>query len=592
MEIIYLIILMILFISTLLIKKTDKKQNILFWIILTMVLILAYNLLCGFVLLLVKLKTTLTTLSVINLIISAIMIRKICKDKQIQKYYIKIKDVIALLLLVVTIAIIGYKQYGFPFTVKYETTDPAIHFSAAKELYNEKTLKWNCSMPGASLNTAILFDIFDFIVPEQDFYCLYIIFDLIILYLISAMFYIGIVNKEDSILKSIIAFIFSLLFVCGYPLNSMLFGFAYLSVGILMMTAIIFIVPYIKSKEINNIPLCIYMFILTFGLFFSYYFFAPVIYASIGLYMLFDMIKNRTKKNILSIATKQNILKVTVILILPTIAGISYFVLPAILQSGDVAASHIGAEGYMYRDLYSNFIYLAPFVLFFCIDKIKNKKNCFLNIIFIVTVIFTIALLYMGLKGKVSSYYYYKTYYLISILIMIISVKSIYKIMDNKLQVYAYSYLFIYLAIIIASLSGIDGKITQKNALFNPNNFLHAYTNLYTFNYSKVVDDGKILTEEQLKAIKYLTEKEKNKEKIETYGNILQMMWTSNIGKITETDDMYLLQFPVELDVEKWINNEQKQYYICFNVNDQINKESNKYDILYEDTGVIILNKK
>lgn len=592
MGIIYLIISLILFVSTILVKKTDKKQNILFWTILTAVVFLAYNLFCGYILLLVKLKTTLVTFSVINLIISAILIRKIYKDKQMQEYYIKIKDVIILLLLLLTIVIIGYKQYGFPFKVKYETTDPAVHFHVAEEIYNEKTLKWNCSMPGASLNTAILFDIFDFIVPEQDFYCLYIIFDLIILYLISAMFYIGIVNKEDSILKSIIAFIFSLLFVCGYPLNSMLFGFAYLSVGILMMTAIVFIVPYLKSREINNIPLCIYIFLLAFGLFFSYYFFVPVIYASIGLYILFDMIKNRNKKNILSIVTKENILKVLVILILPTIAGFSYFVLPGIFQTGDIAASHIGAEGYIYRDLYSNFIYLAPLVLFFCIDKIKSKKNCFFNITFILTTIFAIALLYMGLKGKSSSYYYYKTYYLISILIMGMSVKSIYKLMDNKLQIYAYSYLFIYIAIIIASLFGIDEKITQKSALFSPNNYLKAYTDLYTFNYSKVVGDGKILSEEQIKAIKYLNDKEINKDEITTYGNFLQMMWASNVGKITETDDMYLLQFPIEFDLQGWLDNDSKKYLIYFDTSKEVEKETDKYRTIYEKEDVIILEKK
>lgn len=591
MEIIYLIILCILFISTILVKKSEKKQNVLFWIILTSVILLSYNLLCGFLLLLLKLNITLITLSVINLIISVILILKIYKDKEIQKYYIKIKDIIVLLILLVTIGIIAYKQYGFPFVVKYETTDPAVHFSAAKELYQEKTLKWNSSMPGASLNTAILFDLFDNVVSEQDFYCLYIIFDLIILYLIVAMFYIGIVNKENSIPRTIIAFIFSLLFVCGYPLNSMLFGFAYLSVGILIMTAIIVFAPYITNKELKNIPLCIYMFLLAFGIFFSYYFFAPIIYVSIGLYMLFDMIKNRSKKNILSIFTKGNIIKVIVILILPTLIGLSYFVLPSMLQTGETAVSSISAEGFMYRDLYSNFVYLVPFVLFFCVDKIKNKKNCFTNITFIVTTLFTVLLLYMGLKGKVSSYYYYKSYFLISILVMVMSVKSIYKLMDNKVQLYAYSYLFIYILLIIASISGIDGKITKINMLFNPNNFLNAYSNLYTFNYQTVTNDKHILSEGQLKAIDFIKSKEQDRTKIETYGNFLQMMWSSNVGQITESDDMYLLQFPVELDVNKWLEDKEKQYYVCFNVNEQINEESDSYDVIYEDTDVIILEK-
>lgn len=592
MEIIYTIISLILFVSVILIKKTDKKQNISFWIPLTVAVFLAFNLFCGLILLVLKLKITLITLSIINLILSAVIIWKICKDKQIQKYYIKIKDIVFLALLLIVVCTIGYKQYGLPFSVKYQTTDPAVHYSVAKEIYDNKSLQWNCSMPGASLNTAILFDVFDFIVPESDFYCLFIIFDLSILYLISAMFYIGITNKEKSIMKSIIAFIFTVLFICGYPLNSVLFGFSYLTVGILMMTSIITFAPYIIDTEINKTFKYLYMFLLLFGIFFSYYLFAPVTYAAVGLYILFDMIKNRKTKNILSIFTKENILKVIILLIIPAILGISYFILPALFQSNDVDASHIGAEGFIYRDLYSNFIFIIPFVLYFCFDKIKNKKNCFLNILFIITAVFTLALFYLGLKGKVSSYYYFKTYFLISILTMMMTVKALYKLMDKKEEILAYSFIFVYIAIIGASLLGFDTKLQQKNISFNPNGTLGSYTNLYTFNYSILTGDGKILSNEQIKAIKYLKEKEKNKDKIEVYGNILQRMWTSDIAKITDTDDMILLQTPVELDIEKWVNDEKKQYYICFNVNNQINKAFSKYNIIYEEIGVIILEKK
>ena len=172
------------------------------------------------------------------------------------------------------------------------------------------------------------------------------------------------------------------------------------------------------------------------------------------------------------------------------------------------------------------------------------------------------------------------------------TVKALYKLIDKKEEILAYSFIFVYIAIIGASLLGFDTKLQQKNVLFNPNGTLGSYTNLYTFNYSILQGDGKILSSEQIKAIKYLKEKENDKNKIEVYGNILQRMWTSNIGKITETNDMLLLQTPVELDVEKWLENNEKQYYICFNSNDEIDKNSSKYNVFYEDTGVIVLSKK
>lgn len=591
MQIIYIIITLMLFISAILIKKSDKEQNILFWVILTLVSGLAYNVLCGFLLLLINAKANLTSLSVINLVISILLIIKILKDKEIQKYYIKVKDIIALIILLVVIIAIAYKQYGFPFSVKYSASDPAIHFSVAKEIYEEKGLKWNCSMPGASLNTAILFDTFSFIFAEQDFYYLFIIFDLFVLYLIGAMFYIGICNKEKGIVKSIVALIFSILLICGYPLNSILFGFSYLTVGILMMVAILLLAPHIKSKEISNVVICIYMFLLNLGIFFSYYFFVPIIYASLGLYMLFNIIKNRKNKKIRSIFTIKNIFNVLVILILPTIIGFVYFILPSLISGNELEASHIGYEGFIYRDLVSNFIFLAPLVLFFFLDRIKNKKICITNITFIITMIFTAMLFILGLKDIASAYYYYKTYFLISILVMIMSVKSIYKLIDNKLQIYAYSYIFVYIAILIAVCFKIENRINFKKPLFCPNIYLYTYVDIYNGNLTVLKGNGNILTNEQIKAIDFLLEHEEDKSKIEVYGNFLQRMWTSNIGKITETDDMLILQHPVEFDLEKWIKNDEKQYYICFNIPEEINKESAEYKIIYEVEGAIILEK-
>ena len=595
MEIIYIIVSLLLFISTILVKKSEKEQNILFWIILTSVIVLCYNVFESYIITALKLKSTLLALTIFNFIVTILILLKICKDKRVQKYYIKIKDIIALAILLVLVSFIGYTHYGFPFEIKYETTDPAVHYYFARTYYEEQSTPagdLKTTMPGAYTNTGILFVLFSNWIDEIEFYNIYIMFDLIILYLIAAMFYIGITNKANSISKSVVALIMTIIFVCGYPLNSMIFGYSYLSVGILIMIATISIATYIKNKELGRGIFLIYMFLLTYGIFFTYYFFVPIIYASLGLYMLFDMIKNRKTKNIFSIFTIDNIINVIVILIIPTILGFCYFMLPGLISNEGVAASHIGAEGYCYRNLYSNFLFFVPFVLYYCIEKIRNKENSFINTAFIITAFFTIVLLYMGLTGKASSYYYYKTYFLISILVMQITTKAIYKLMDNKQQIYGYSFAFVYVAIIIASIIGVDGIIANNNYLINPTSHLGSYADIYNFNYAKIQANTNICTTEQIEGIKYIKSIEKNKDKIQIYGHILQMLWANDIAKITETDDMLKLQTPVELDIEGWLENENKQYYLCFDANDRIDTNSKDYNVIYENKGVIILNKK
>lgn len=591
MEIIYMITTLWLLASTVIIKKSEKKQNILLTIVLSLIVFSTYNILLSIIFSILHLKYTLLALSIINFIISAVMTYMICAKKKIQKYTIKIVDIVFMIILLIVVIGIALIHYGFPFQIKYETTDPAVHFNMAKEFYDSKYLEWGSIMPGAAVNTEILFDVFDFIIPQENFYYLYIVFDLIILYLIGAIFYLGITNNTESKKKSIVTMLFTLIFLCGYPLNSMIFGYAYLSVGILYMVTLIVIGIYIKNKELNLPILCVTMFLLLFGIFFSYYFFVPVVYSGFGLYMLFDMIKNRNKKNIFSIITKENVIKVITILILPTIIGFCYFVLPGLLETGETMVGHITSEGYIYRDLYSNFVLLAPLAIFYVIYNIKNKKNSLSVIISIIAVIFTLYLLKRGLRAEVSSYYYFKMYFLLSILVFYMNIKALFIMMDNKNEIYAYSFLIVFLGILTIELTGYDYKISKINILFNPSNSINSFANIYEFNRNKVETKNTIYSNTQLDAIKYLLDTTEDKSNIMINGTILQMLWANSAWRITDTTDVSELQKEKELDIQEWIENENKKYLIYFDTTKNIEKETTDYKTIYEVKDAIILEK-
>lgn len=592
MEIIYMITVLWLFISTMLVKKSDEKQNVLLRATLSIILFTIYNIFLSYVFLIFKIPYTLLALAIANIIVSSINTFIICRKKEMQKYFVRIKDIIFMVILLVVIIGIALTQYGFPFQIKYETTDPAVHFSVAREIYDTKSLQWNGSMPAASINTEILFDTFDFIVPEYNFYYLFIIFDLIILYLTGAILYLRITNKTESKVKSIITMIFAILFVCGYPLNSVIFGYAYLTVGILYMTTLIAVAINIKDKELKLCPLCIEMFLIVFGIFFSYYFFVPVIYSAFGLYILFDMIKNRKNKNILSIFTKENIVKVLVILILPTILGFSYFVLPVLLQSGETTISHINTEGYIYRDLYSNFVLLAPLSIYYIIYNLKNKKNSFSTILMIISSLFTLFLLKKGLRGEVSSYYYFKMYFLLWILVVYMNIKAMFVMIENKNEIFAYSFTIVFLGILAISYTGYDYKISSINILFNPYNSINSYTNIYAFNQNKIQTDEKIYTESQLESIKQVLNISEDKSNIKINGNPLQMLWANSVWRITDTNDVVQLQKEEELNIQEWISNTEKKYLIYFDATESIEKETESYKTIYETKDAIILEKK
>ena len=591
MEIFYIVTVLWLFVSTMLIKKSDEKQNVLLRGVLSIVLFTIYNIFWGFVFLVFKIPYILLTLAIVNVLVSGINTFIVCRKKERQKYFLRVKDLVFLIVLLVFIVGFAINQYGFPFEIKYETTDPAIHFLATMEIYNNKTLQWNGSMPAASINSAILFDTFDFVVPQQSFYCLFIIFDLIILYLIGAVFYLGITNKVESKVKSVITMIFTLLFVCAYPLNSVLFGYAYLTVGLLYMTTLIVLAVNVKLNEFKMFPFCVEMFLIVYGIFFSYYLFVPVVYSAFGLYMLFDMLKNKKSKNIFSICTKENIIKVLVILILPTALGFLYFVLPSLIQSGETTISHIATEGYIYRDLYSNFVLLAPLAIFYVLYNIKNKKNSFSMILTVISALFSLYLLKKGLRGEVSSYYYFKMYFLLWILVVYMNIKAMFIMIENKNGIFVYSFTIVFLGILFILYTGYDYKISNINILFNPYNSINSYANIYAFNLNKVRTDKKIYSNSQLEAIKHLLEISEDKQNIQINGDILQMLWANSVWKITDIDNVHLLQKEEKLDIQKWLENENKKYLIYFDTSNVLDRESENYKVIYEKQDVIILEK-
>ena len=86
MGVIYLISILVLSIGFILIKKSDKKLNIISFMSITIVLTLCYNAFLCYILTFIKIPTTLINLSIINVILAGIIFFIIFRKKEIQKY--------------------------------------------------------------------------------------------------------------------------------------------------------------------------------------------------------------------------------------------------------------------------------------------------------------------------------------------------------------------------------------------------------------------------------------------------------------------------------------------------------------------------
>lgn len=245
MGIVYGLSVLILFISFILIKKTEKTLDILSFLGISIVVLLSYNALICYILTFFLLPITLISLSAINLFIALLMIAVIIKQKEIQKYELDIINLLSICVILICVLAVSYMNFGFPFNIKYETGDPATHyltseiFSEQDRLINTNDDKVYGMFHGRKIasyvNSGLIMKSVSDVVDEIDYYNIFIGFGVFVLFMTGAIMYNALEKFTKSKYCKILALIVSVIYVLGYPLNSFLFGFEYLSLGVLML---------------------------------------------------------------------------------------------------------------------------------------------------------------------------------------------------------------------------------------------------------------------------------------------------------------------------------------------------------------------
>ena len=491
MEIIYTLTLVTLLILHILVYKTKTKQNILKWFAIGIMLIFCYNILICVILSFIGISSTLLNLSIINLIVISILIYTIRKSKKIQKYFINKMDIIALVLTIIITIVITICYYGFPINIKNHITDAAVHYFSANEFYNNSQLlfKENSDimnlfdlqflMPGSYINTGILFKIIAPIVSSTYFSIAFIIFNLFIWFLSGILMYSLLSKNKHKEKDKILPLIFAIIYMLAYPLDSLFSGFSYLTLGLNIIITILIVCQEKTNKNFKNILL----FLLNFGIMFSYYYFAPIVYLAIFLQIIHNSLKKKEK--LLNI---NNIVRIVITLIIPGLFGIIYFVVFQMIEYNGLPEEGyigiLGIQGDIYKNLFANiciFLILSLIIIFK--KKILNieSKMLILNIIF--TGIF-----FIGMKQNiVSEYYYYKTYYLLWVFVICVAFRFV-DYFKNRYKVMTYLFVIAYCICIPLSI------ILKNNLLF---------FDIYLYNSVSVRDDLLLIKNNELEVLEY-----------------------------------------------------------------------------------------
>lgn len=546
MGIIYAISLILLMISFILVKKTDKKLNILSFIAITIGTMFCYNTFICYVLTFFTIPVTLLNLTIINIVFAGILIFLILRKKQIQSYEIKKIDLLYIVLLGIAVLIVSYLNFGFPFNIKYETGDPSVHYLTAEmfaendsllvkdrdEVYSSFTTRKTVSYVNSGLIMKCLQGVID---PFYN-YNIFIVFGIFVLFITAVSMYTTISTFAIDKKTKFLAFIVSLIYTMGYPLNSFLFGFEYLSMGILLICLIFDMVYYFKNNELK-LPYIITIFaLLNFGVFSAYFMFVPFLYPALWIY--FCMHSYEKDK---SVVTKKNIVLLVTTLLIPFFLGFIYHLAPEIYgvivnsklnsdtmlkYSSYIVSKGLSAYGYIYVNLYSNMLLLLPLPIYLIIKKWKDNKFAGMNMIFCIAFI---ELLLLGfVVDKVSIYYLSKNYFALWFILFYLNYKALVEIYKKYPKV-SFGIVGFYTIVIILNLLFVD--TTLENQELNPNETPATVVEVFGANKTIIKYKKTDYYQEELEILKYLNDNISYDNKVEIIGDIEQGYWAYTLTR-------------------------------------------------------------
>ena len=596
MNIIYIITSIVLILSYLLMKKDDKKYNIIHSIIISAIIFLTYNIFISTIMFFTYIKSTLLNLSILNIVFSIYPIHTIRKTKEIQKYYLNKIDLIAVIIILVSTITIAILNYGTNIAVKHAVTDAATHYFAADDFYRYSTLfsressdvtKWIDSpylMTGAYVNTGIFLKLFKGIISETFFCKLYFIFDISIWVLSGLLMYIALSIDSKSKRHQILALVMTFFYILAYQLNSLFAGFSYLGVGLDIIIGIIIIM----KSQLKTKKKIACLFFLNLGMMFSYYYFAPVMFLSEFWYILKT---NKIQK--IKIFSKKNILEILIALVIPGLIGVTYFIIyPLFIQNNTITnyATAIGTSGFIYENLIMN---VLPYLLVsevFIIYNLLRKTNSYINKLLIVTLIFTFAIFTLFKLEYASSYYYYKLYYML-FLVLIVSTYEMLKIFtENNKNVQ-----IIVSGILVLYSFGIFSAMVMNKDWY--------VFDIYLTNGKEIKDDYALIKEKELDLFDYYNKNINTMTNDDTLfcktrGNTGRDRWVYSITKNSYNLNNALSNKSVTT-VEKFVKNSKYRYFVLLK-NDyggdyekvQDNVKQYNLKILIQNSAGMILEKQ
>lgn len=480
-SILFLLNLIIFFINFLLIKKNEDRASLFVWATIGVAFVACSNAIIALLYFFVNIPVNVISIGIVLLLLNIAMIIYLIKIKKIQKYEVSVFDGIVMLAIAFVTVYFVDIQFGLNLmNLNFETSDPSVHLQHAMNVvYNEKVT----SMYMTSLNEALIIKcMLPFVGNLITCYRIYIFFE-VAMFAFSGMVFYSIVR--DYLNKSIImkfTFLFILLmYLIAYPLNCMTFGFGYLSFGVSIAGITILLTNMYIKNEYNRTVIGILMGMLLYGQMVTYILFAPVTFAASALTVAYHYFKEK------KLFKKQGIMAIFLLYIIPGVIGTVYALTGIFYRNTPNAI--IGLEGYAFKDLYFGFILYIPLAIGSVIGCLKRKEPNMIAWANIVMMLYILGMFIVGYKGNVSSYYFYKNYFLESLFLAVAFIYGAHTLIENNIEM-VISNVLLWLFLFIVFTNKLEQKIWDNNPQYNNKVVAKHFFSVYEYNDQVAHSDG------------------------------------------------------------------------------------------------------
>lgn len=494
-SIFYLISFIALFSGLLLVRKSESKQALLCWGSVSFIATMGCGALFAALYQLLHIPISNGTIAILNLALAIFFWYKIKKDKKMQFYEIKLYDIIFALLLLVVVAVLAQYQFSSFSLMRYASVDPSTHYIFAMDIVNSGQVK---EMFFQQFNNAMFIETFGIFFPQQfDYYRLFLFADAAMLYLAGLMFY-ALVRKfcKNIYLKVIvIAFVFG--YLLGYPWNNMIHGFIYYGVGVSIVAFVIFILEFILREQ--EVPKLLYA-LLALGIFaitICYLLFLPVVLLGVAICLSIFLFRQKKLFRIKTVGIY------ILIFVIPCVLGLIFSFGDLFAQRNIAVSDAITNEGGVYRSLLANFISLMPLVVYSVAKAFKHKKISPAVVLFLLQVIFIGCFLILTLKGKISTYYYYKNYGFLSLTYWYLAIYGVIYLME-KSKLFVASYFLTWLLMAGINFTNIEARFHAINPLLATTPRTSETFDIYNHNMHMVRALGPKVSEAEMEAFRYI----------------------------------------------------------------------------------------